>query len=300
MRVSTNQMQTSGTNAMLDRYSELSRTQEQLSTGLRITKPSDDPVGFTQILPLREAIAVNEQYNRNSDAAEARLKLEDSTLGSAIDIMIRVNELSIQANSNTISADGRSMIAEEIEQNLATLMGLANSRDSSGEYIFAGDDVTTQPFTEAPAGTFNYNGDNGQRNLQIGSTRQIAVGDPGDDVFVNLAFSGGGTQNIFETIDNYITNIRANTPDPNVITDLKTAMDNFSTFRAKVGSRLNAIDSHRELNEELILQGKATVSRIEDLDIADAVSRLNMQLVGLQASQQTFSRVQNLSLFNYL
>lgn len=300
MRVSTSQMQLSGTNAMLDRFSELSRTQKQLATGLRILKPSDDPVGITQIMPLRDIISINEQYNKNAGAAEARLKLEDTTLDSVTNILTRIHELAVQANNDTLGSSDRAALAEEVDQSLSTLMGLANTRDGNGEYIFAGDNVTVQPFTESPVGTFNYTGDNGQRNLQIGSTRQVAVSDPGDDVFVNLAFSGGGTQNIFETIDNFVNDLRSNTPDTNIITDLQTAMDTVFTTRAQVGSRLNAIDTQRSLNEELVLQSTETVSDIEDLDIADAISKLNLQLVGLQASQQTFTKVQNLSLFNYI
>ena len=300
MRVSTSQMQMTGTNAMLDRFTELSNTQKQLATGLRILKPSDDPVGITQIMPLKDIISINQQYNKNADAATARLQMEDSTLGSVTSILIRIHELAVQANNDTLGSSDRAAIAEEVDQNLATLMGLANTRDGNGEYIFAGDNVTTQPFTESPPGTFNYTGDNGQRNLQIGATRQVAVGDPGDDVFVNLAFSGGGTQDIFKTIADYSTSLRANTPDSNIITDLQTAMDNVFTTRAQVGSRLNAIDTQQNLNEELVLQSTETVSNIEDLDIAEAISRLNLQLVGLQASQQTFTKVQNLSLFNYL
>jgi flagellar hook-associated protein 3 FlgL len=77
-------------------------------------------------------------------------------------------------------------------------------------------------------------------------------------------------------------------------------MDNVLTVRAKVGARLNALDTQKEISEELILQSEKTLSGIQDLDYAEAISSLNLQLVGLQASQQAFTRIQNLSLFNYL
>jgi flagellar hook-associated protein 3 FlgL len=300
MRISTAQMQLSGTNAMLDRFNEVARTQQELATGKRILKPSDDPVGITQILPLREIISLNGQYNKNSNSAEARLMLEDTTLDSFTNTLSRISELAVQAVNDTLSATDRNAIAAEVTQNLATLMGLANTKDGNGEYIFAGNNTNTLPFTESPAGTFNYTGDSGQRNLQIGATRQIPVGDDGNSVFMNIAYSGGGTQSIFETIDTFINDLQSNTPSSTVITDLQTAMDNMFTVRAQVGSRLNAIDTTRNLNEELVLQSQKTISEVEDLDIAEAISRLNLQMVGLQASQQTFNRVQNLSLFNYL
>lgn len=300
MRVSTTLMQFRATNAILDRDTELSKTQIQIATGRRIVSPSDDPVGTTQIFPLNEVVEKTKQFLKNSDAAESRLSLEEKNLSSVSDILIRVNELAVQGNSDTISAQGRNAIAMELRQHLQALMGVANTKDANGEYLFAGHAVTTQPFVEAPAGTFTYQGDSGQRSVQIGDSRLVAVGDPGDDVFMNVPFSGGGNQSIFETIDALATDFEANNASPNATTDIKAALDNVSTVRAKIGARLNALDSQKEVNEELILQSEKTLSSIQDLDYAEAISRLNLQMAGLQASQQAFTRIQNLSLFNYL
>ena len=300
MRVSTTLMQFRATNAILEQDTALSKTQIQIATGRRIVSPSDDPVGTTQIFPLNEVIEKTRQYLKNSDAAESRLSLEEKNLSSVSDILIRVNELAVQGNSDTINAQGRNAIAQELRQHLQALMGVANTKDVNGEYLFAGHAVTTQPFVEAPAGTFTYQGDSGQRSVQIGESRLVAVGDPGDDVFMNVPFSGGGNQSIFETIDALATDFEANTASPNATTDIKSALDNVSTVRAKIGARLNALDTQKEVSEELILQSEKTLSSIQDLDYAEAISRLNLQLAGLQASQQAFTRIQNLSLFNYL
>jgi flagellar hook-associated protein 3 FlgL len=293
-------MQFRATNAILERESALSKTQMQIATGRRIVSPSDDPVGTTQIFPLNEVIEKNKQYLKNSDAAESRLALEEKTLSSVTNLLQRVNELAVQGNNDTNSAEDRNAIAQELRQHLQTLMGFANTKDANGEYIFAGHAVTTEPFAEAPAGTFTYQGDGGQRSVQIGESRLVAVGDAGDDVFMNVAFSGGGNQSIFETIDALATEFEADTYSPNAITDIQSALDNVLTVRAKIGARLNALDTQKEISEELILQSEKTLSGIQDLDYAEAVGRLNLQLVGLQASQQAFTRIQNLSLFNYL
>jgi flagellar hook-associated protein 3 FlgL len=293
-------MQFRATNAILEQDTALSKTQIQIATGRRIVSPSDDPVGTTQIFPLNEVIEKTRQFLKNSDAAESRLSLEEKNLSSVSDILIRVNELAVQGNSDTINAQGRNAIAQELRQHLQALMGVANTKDVNGEYLFAGHAVTTQPFVEATAGTFPYQGDSGQRSVQIGESRLVAVGDPGDDVFMNVPFSGGGNQSIFETIDALATDFEANTASPNATTDIKSALDNVSTVRAKIGARLNALDTQKEVSEELILQSEKTLSSIQDLDYAEAISRLNLQLAGLQASQQAFTRIQNLSLFNYL
>jgi flagellar hook-associated protein 3 FlgL len=300
MRVSTTLMQFRATNSILERETELSKTQMQIATGRRIVSPSDDPVGTTQIFPLNEVIEKTKQYIRNSDAAESRLSLEEKTLSSVTDLLQRVYELNVQGNNDSNSDQDRDAIAQELRQHLQTLMGYANTKDANGEYLFAGHAVTTQPFVEVPAGTFTYQGDSGQRSVQIGESRLVAVGDPGDDVFMNVPFSGGGNQSIFETIDALITDFEANNSSSNSITDIQSALDNVLTVRAKVGARLNALDTQKEINEELILQSETTLSGIQDLDYAEAISRLNLQMVGLQASQQAFTRIQNLSLFNYL
>jgi flagellar hook-associated protein 3 FlgL len=293
-------MQFRATNAILERESALSKTQIQIATGRRILSPSDDPVGTTQIFPLNEVIEKNRQYIKNSDTAESRLSLEEKTLSSVTNLLQRVNELAVQGNNDSNSPEDRNAIAQELRQHLETLKGFANTKDANGEYIFAGHAVTTLPFVEVPAGTFTYQGDNGQRNVQIGESRLVAVGDAGDDVFMNIAFSGGGNQSMFETIDALATDFEAGNFSPNAITDIHSALDNVLTVRAKIGARLNALDTQKEINEELIFQSEKTLSGIQDLDYAEAVSRLNLQLVGLQASQQAFTRIQNLSLFNYL
>lgn len=300
MRISTSQLHQQGINEIMDRYADLAKTQQQLSTGLRIVNPSDDPVGITQVLPLDQAIAQNQQYNRNADAANARLSLEDGTLATATDVLQRINELAVEGSNKTLSTTDLQMISTEVKQDLQTLQGLANTQDSSGEYLFAGDNVTTKPFTEAPAGTFNYVGDNGQRNVQISASRQIAVGDSGADVFVNVPYSGGGTQNILQTIYNYAQSLDAGTPDPAITTDLKSALDSIASTRAKIGARLNAIDNQKNQNSDLITQSTTVKSKIQDLDMAEAVSRLNQQSLALQASQQSYTKVQGLSLFNYI
>ena len=300
MRVSTTLMQFRATNAIVDRESALSKTQMQLATGRKILNPSDDPVGTTQLFPLNEVLERNKQFSKNSDSAESRLSLEEKTLGSVTNLLQRVNELAVQGNNDTNSAQDRSAIAQELRQHLQTLTGLANTKDANGEYIFSGHEVTTQPFTEAPAGTFNYQGDNGQRSVQVGESRFVAVGDPGTDVFMNVPYSGGGNQSIFETIDKLATDFENNTFSANSITDVQAAIDNVVNVRAKIGARLNALDTQRNINEELTLQSQKTLSGIQDLDYAEAISRLNLQMVGLQASQQAFTRIQNLSLFNYL
>jgi flagellar hook-associated protein 3 FlgL len=304
MRISTAQLQERGLNAILDRQELLSHTQQQLATGKRILSPSDDVYATTQALALNKVIATHKQYQENTNVAESRLQQEETAIDEVVNALQRIRELAVQANNASTGDMDRESIAVEIRQRLEGIVAVANSLDSDGEYIFAGNNVDTPPVqvTALGGGLFNYSytGDSGQRMLQIGNSRQIAVGDPGDEVFFSVPVSGGGTQNVFETIEQYALDLEANTPTGVILDDLLLAIDHIGSFRAKTGARQNVIDSHRVLNDDIILQGNKALSDVQDLDFAEAVSRMNLQLVGLEASQQSFAKIQGLSLFNFI
>lgn len=306
MRISTTQMQDRAVTAMLERQSDLSVTQQQVASGKRILVPSDDVLGSTQILALNKVIDTHLQYGENADSATGRISQEENALTQSIDVLQRARELAIQSENTSLTGSNRANIAIEVRELLNEVMSSANEKDANGEFIFSGFNVATTPFTatEVPVGsglfTYAYTGDMGQRNVQIGETRFIAVGDPGQSVFVDIPESGGGTQNIFETLEQFALSLEAGLPSATITTDLDLAMEHLSGFRTQTGARQNSIESHQALNEDIIFQGQKTLSSIEDLDFAEAVSRLNLQLATLQAAQQSFAKIQNLSLFNYL
>lgn len=297
MRVSTKEMQLQTVQAMLDQQAQLNRTQNQLSSGRRILSPADDPSGSTQVLSLGQVIDTTNQYQRNADAATARLNVEDSTLSNAVDLLQRARELAVQGNNGTQSAADRKAVATEVRQLADSMMGLANTKDANGEYLFAGYKTQQQPFSSNGAGTYTYNGDQGQRAVQIGPTRQVATSDSGQDVFMSVP---GGSGSVFSMLNKLASGMESNSPDPSSITDMDAAIKNLSRVRAAVGARLNAIDLQKNANDSSVLQYQTAQSKIRDLDYASAISQLNLQMTGLQAAQQSYIKVQGLSLFNYL
>lgn len=192
MRISTSQQQLQTVQAMLEQQSRLARTQQQIASGQRILVPSDDPTGAKQMLDLGATIATAGQYQRTADVAEARLGAEGNALQSTTSLLQRVRELAVQANNDTLSAPDRKAIALEVRERLSELVGIANSQDANGEFLFGGYRATTQPFSVAPDGAVVYAGDQGQRQLQIGADRRIAVGDSGAAVFQAVR-NGNGT-----------------------------------------------------------------------------------------------------------
>ncbi len=300
MRIATSQITDNAVTSRQELQPQLAKTQQQLSSGKRVLTPADDPSAAASILSLNQTISLTKQYQRNSSAAQTRLNLEETTLSGASDILQRVRELAIQANNGTMSASDRGAIAAEVTQLSQQLQGLANTTDAGGEYLFAGFKADTQPFTANGAGVITYNGDQGTRLLQIGPQRQIEVGDSGSSVFMNIPASSGGVQSVFDTLNKFVSDLNANTPSTSTITDLDSATKNLLTVRAKVGARLNAIDSQNSINTGYLTQTQSALSGVQDLDYASAISKLNQQSLALQAAQSSCTKIQGLSLFNYI
>ncbi|MEN8763087.1 MAG: flagellar hook-associated protein FlgL [Thiogranum sp.] len=300
MRIGTLHMFRQGISSILDQQSRLLKTQNQLAVGKRIVNPSDDPTGSAQLIGLSETSKTTAQFQRNILAVRTRLELQDGVLGSVGDALQRVRELTVSALNDTNGAGERIAIAAEVRQLANNAMGLANHKDGNGQYMFAGFQVLTVPFSETAPGVFSYAGDQGQRQIQIGPARQLADGDSGQAVFMDIADGSGGFEDIFTTLENLATDLEANAPNDSSLDQLDRTMDHLLRARASAGARLNALESQENINGALLVQLEQTRSTIEDLDYAEAATRLSQESVILQAAQQSFVKVQNLNLFNFL
>lgn len=299
-RISTAQLYDRGIASMLQQQSKVSQIQLQIASGKRIMTPKDDPVGAAYALDLRTAISQTEQYQSNAERAYARLELQESVLKGVDDLIPRIKELTVKGLNDVNAVGDRQAIAEELRQINDELMALANTKDSNGEYIFAGYDADAIPFANPADGVFSYSGDAGSRTLQISPTRQIQDRENGFDVFMDIDTGAGGKRNLFETVHGIIAGLEADAPDSLYLDDLDLVQDHVANIRTQGGSRLNSIDEQKDINAEFILTMQSALSDTEDLDLAEAIGRFEQELVALQAAQQTFNMVQGLSLFNYL
>jgi len=306
MRIGTLQMFRQGINSILEQQTKLFQTQNQLSTGKRINSPGDDPTGAAQLVGLSETSKITAQYQDNILAARTRLEQEDTALGSVGNAMQRVRELTVTALNDTNGPPERRAMATEIRQLADEVMGLANRTNGNGQFMFAGFQVLTTPFSEPAPGVF---GDAGQRQIQVGPARQIADGDSGRAVFMDIPDGGGigGFESIFATLEILASDLEAGNPPTGnplsgaaTLDQLDRAMNQLLEFRASAGARLNALDNQQNINAAMLIQLEQTRSTVEDLDYAEAASRLSRESVALQAAQQAFVKVQNLTLFNYL
>lgn len=309
MRISTSWAQQVSVSSMLDQQSRLLQTQLQLSSGKKLSTPSDDPIAAARIIDLNQSIKQTEQYQSNINAARDRLSREEGVLQSSTDVLQRINELGVQGLNGTNSPSDLVAIAVEMEELNKQLLGLANTKNSNGEYLFSGFKSTTQPFGKdtSNVGAYAYAGDANSRPIQIDTDRQIADGDPGTNIFGTptgplpaTVPAPGSITNVFEAIDKFAADLRANTQNPASLDDISKSLDKVLSARASVGTRLNALDRQEEINTDSVLNMKTALAATEDLDYAEAISKFNQQTLYLQAAQQTFAQVKGLSLFNYL
>ena len=396
MRVSTRAAFINGVGLMQRLQSALDQTQRQIASGRRILTPSQDPIAAARSLEIRESLSRLEQFDRNGTIAANRLSLEESALGSVNNVLQRVRELALQANNATQSDETRSLIAVEIRERLDQLVQLANTRDGNGRYLFSGNLEEAQTVTRSGA-VFTYNGDQGQRMIQIGEGREVADSDPGSRVFFGVregngvftvapgaantgtgvvgassvvdptqydqdqytvrfiapdsyevldssaavvasgAYQPGDTitfrgiefavngqpavadefvaapsrlTNVFAIVDRLAAAIDTTVFDDVMraemanginsgIVGIDQALGNVLDTRTQVGSRLAAIENQVDTNGAYALTFRETLANIEDLDYAEAISRLSMQATTLEAAQKSFIRTQQLSLFNY-
>lgn len=394
MRISTVWMQQRSINEILDRQSAMSDTQLQLSSGKRMLNASDDPVAASQVLNLDHVEAANQQYMRNADSASNRLSLEESSLTQFGNLLQRVHTLALEGANGSQTPDDRAAVAKELRQIYSQMVQVGNAKDAQGDALFAGNAAKTVPFVQGAGFSVSYQGDDGQRMVAAAPSIQVATGDPGSGIFMNVpagngrfavdvdaantgsvvvgassvtdsgayaaadydvvftaadtweardgggnvvasgsydgsgavAFGGmqvqldgdaatgdtlhiraGASQDIFSTVGNLIDAFEQ--PDSGAafnnqvnrqLESVDQSIQRVLETRAKVGARLNTLDQQKDAGGDLSVLNKGAISKLQDVDTASAISQLNLQSVALQAAQQTYVKIQGMTLFDYL
>ncbi|MBR9827676.1 MAG: flagellar hook-associated protein 3 [Oceanospirillales bacterium] len=187
MRISTAQVFLSNLDNLSRTNNDLFKTQQQLSTGKQVLQPSDDPLAAAQIIKLKKEVALNDQFQGNIDVSRRRLELEGIALEQINNINIRLREISIQAGNGVLSAADRDSLATEVDEMTQQMLGLMNTKDAQGEYLFAGyqGDEPAYAYDEAQK-QYLYQGDSGQRFIQIGPDNRIASTDSGQKLFEQI------------------------------------------------------------------------------------------------------------------
>jgi flagellar hook-associated protein 3 FlgL len=397
MRVTQSLNQTQFLSALDTLESNLSQTQNQVSSGLNFTTPSQDPIAAGAVNNYDQALAQSQQYTANGNSAQTSLETEDTALSQLQSQLQSLRSLALEANSGTQTGEDLSAIAEQATQIQNSLLTLANTQDGNGQYIFSGFATQTQPFSLTATGA-SYAGDQGQNQIQIAPGQTLAAGDNGDVVFnqiktgngtftvtanagntgsgilgattvtgatgysgktysINftapnayqvvdslgnvvtsgaytsgqtISFGGAqvtltgtpaagdsfsvapsGNQSLFTTVQNLINAMNAGASSPTAVSALNnsvaTALNNIdqaisqtSTVQASVGGRLNTITTQQSVQTSQQTQLQQSISSLQSLDYASAITSLDSQNTTLSAAMQAYTLTQGLSLFKYI
>lgn len=188
MRISSSQYFTMNVETMSNQQASLANMYAQISSGKSLQTAADNPLGAAQAVALTAQAANLAQYSTNQSSAMSSLQQEDSTLTSVTSVMQSIQSLVVNAGNGTLNDTDRSALATQLQGYRSTLMTLANTTDANGNYIFAGFQGGSKPFTDNASGVgATYDGGPGQRQVQISDTRTINVGDPGSAIFQSVS-----------------------------------------------------------------------------------------------------------------
>lgn len=194
MRISTLNLYNRSTTQLNTLQGSMARTQMQLSTDRRLLTAADDPVASARALEVSQSQNVNAQFATNRNSAKSSLSLVETTLQNAGDMIQDIQAIAVKAGNGTLLPGDREKLATELQGKLTELLGIANTADGVGGYLFSGYMTTTQPFTTVPGGA-KYQGDQGIRQLQVGESRKVPLSASGSTVFETIPTGNG----VFQT-----------------------------------------------------------------------------------------------------
>ncbi|MFZ1180345.1 MAG: flagellar hook-associated protein FlgL [Herbaspirillum sp.] len=226
MRISTSMLYQLNDTSLLGKQESIVKLRQQINAGQKVVTPSDDPIGASRALDLSQTQALNTQYRTNRNNADSSLGAVSAALSRAMAIMTQIKVDVIRAGDGAFSNAERNYMAIALQGNLEELLGLANTTDGMGGYVFAGFKSATQPFTLDAMGNIVYNGDQGVQTLQVDATRQIEVSVSGQAVFQ------GNGQDTFRMLQDLITVLSTPTTEAGDNADVVAA----DTFEYPSGS----------------------------------------------------------------
>ncbi len=278
------------TSQLQQNLSRYEKANEQVSTGKRINRPSDDPIGVQKSLKLASQLADNEQYERNTDYALSWMETTDQALNSISNALQRANELGLQASNGTNSPEDQQTIAKEIEQLRDEIQDIANTK-FDGKYIFNGQ-KTDQPMQVAANGDLTY--DNQSMLQRMSSSNAIEMNVTGE-VF-------DGNVNLFKTLDQLSAALENGDKDgiSSTLEQLERGKDQVLNSWTSLGAKQSRVEGMNQRLKEENLSLQTLVSKNDDVDFAEAIMKLKTEESVYQASLAASAKIIQPSLLDFL
>ncbi|MDA9807626.1 flagellar hook-associated protein FlgL [Alphaproteobacteria bacterium] len=208
MQISSKLFNQQQVNQFSEINSELQSLQGKISSGKNILVASDDPVGSVELSGMKVVKEQIDQYIKNVDTSDSRMKNIDVNLENLTSLMVRANELMIQASSDVLGASDREAISIEMDQLKEQAFGLANQQDASGVFLFSGYKSKIQPFVKDISGKINYKGDRGVTSLAVSESMVVETNLDGGSLFQNIKVGSNKPISMFTLFENMSNSIR--------------------------------------------------------------------------------------------
>lgn len=307
MRVSSSTFYASSLTGILNQQASISQLNQQIGTGNKLLSAADNPVAATQIMSLNDRISLNTQYNTNLQNLGVAQSEESTVLNQL--------QTSLAGVQKALSASNASNDQTQKDSTAATLSGLyqqikdfANYQDTSGNYIFAGFNTSTQPYqhtavygtgTTTSAAT-TYAGDNGIRQVQVATGQAYQANDN-----LSSVMQSGSSSDLLQTIDQVAADLKNNsatlsTSLSSAYSVVSTALKNLQGIQAGLAARQSQVASQTTATQNQLNANTDTLSNLSQVDQASAIVELQQRQVSLQAAENAFAQTSKLSLFNYL
>lgn len=294
MRVSNNLMINTVSGNLFRNTERLLKIQNMISSGKRINKPSDDPVGIGKVLDCRKTISSIDQYGRNIAHGTSWASLSDASLGSINSLLVRAKEIAEYQATETSTPVTREIAAQEVMNIFDQIMQQANTK-LGNSYIFAGHSTDSAPFTRDDDYNASYNGNTGDIGIKVGENIEININATGLDIFDNDI-------NTFDVLKNLIDGLEAD--DTALISEqlesIDDALNQLLNVRAEFGAKLNRLESTQNHWNNVKFNVEEMLSKTEDADFTKAMTDLIAQETAYQASLAASARIIQPSLINFL
>ncbi|AEE44800.1 flagellar hook-associated protein FlgL [Cellulomonas fimi] len=274
--------------------------QSKLSSGKKITVPSDDPAGASDVLRLRGEQRALTQYARNATDGDSWLTTVDSALQSSLTAMRRARDLTMQGGNGGLGQTSRDALAAEIEGVRGTLMDQANAT-YAGRTVFAGTsaagfafDASADPALPA-AVRYAWHGVAGASvERRVGDATTVRVDADGSAVF------GDGDTSVFALLDQVATTLRSGGDPTTHLAAIDDRMEAMLGELSATGARQNQIGSAQQTIVGSQLTTKTQLSGIEDIDLAQTILEIQMQEVAYNGALGAAAKVLQPSLMDFL
>ncbi|GAA5415667.1 flagellar filament 41 kDa core protein [Paraliobacillus ryukyuensis] len=307
MRVTQNMLSNNMLRNLSNSYSNLDKYMEQLSTGKKITRPSQDPVVAMKGVNYRTQVADIEQFERNMSEVNNWTDNTDAALSEANKVLQRMRELAVQASNGTYEEGQRTNIAEEIDQLKAQLVEVANTQVNN-KYLFNGTKTTgteragemTPPVIVDGAGNVdlaevtNNLADMNDVYIEVSKGTKIQVNSNPNDVF---------TRELFEDIESFSNALRSGVPDDQLsahIGVIESHAEQVINERANIGAKMNRVELIEDRLSNQRVSAKSMMSDNEDADIEEVIINLTTQESIHRAALSSGSRVIQPTLLDFL